>query len=214
MSMVINQLPTQPNTQGIYYPESDGKQMAETDVHRKQLNYYTEALEAHFQNEPDVYVTGNIMFYYVEGDPKKVTSPDVMVVRGVSKEDRHVYKLWAERVPDVVIELSSRKTWGEDLNKKFALYQTLGIKEYYIFDPEYDYLPEPLVAYKLQDDELVKIEIENNRILSESLGLELVDTGTGLRLFNPQTNEFLRTHTESESELADLRAEIERLRNQ
>ena len=199
----------------IYYPESDGKPMAETDVHREQMNYLIETLKVHFQSRSDVYVSGNIMFYYEEGNPRKVFSPDVMVSFGVSGEYRRTYKLWQEKYfPQVVFEISSRGTWGEDLNKKWLLFQQFGVKEYYIFDPEYDYLPEPLIAYRLKRGELTKVSVKNNRIFSEEIGLEIVDTGAGLRLFDPVTKQFMRTLAESESEIAKLREEIARLKSQ
>lgn len=98
------------------------------------------------------------------------------------------------------------------MNKKWFLYQQFGVKEYYIFDPEYDYLPEPLIAYRLKRGELKQVPIKNNRIFSEELRLEIVDTGEGLRLFNPETNQFMRTLSESENEVTRLREELERLR--
>jgi hypothetical protein len=45
-----------------------------------------------------------------------------------------------------------------------------------------------------------------------SVGLEIVDTGEGLRLFNGETNQFMRTLSESENEVTRLREELERLR--
>ena len=205
MSNVILQTPTQKIPSKIYYPESDGKPMAETDVHRDEIIDLITTLQRRYENKPDVYITGNIMFYYEEGNMKKFTSPDVMVCFGVSKEKRRVYKLWEERVPDVVIEISSRKTWGEDLNKKWKLYEQLGVKEYYIHDPEHDYLPVPIVAYKLIDNELVQLEIESGRVFSEVLGLELVDVDGSLRFYNPQTGFFLMTNQEEHQ--ARLQAE-------
>ncbi len=197
--------------------------MAETATHRRQMSDLIDPLENFFSHEPDVHVTGNIMFYYVEGNPRLCTSPDVMFVRGVSKEPpRRVYKLWEEGpAPQVVIEISSRKTWAEDLHKKWRLYERLGVLEYYIFDPEYDYLPDPLLAFRLQEDgELAPVEVTDGRIYSETLGLDLVDTGAGLRLFNPRTQEFLLNVREehaarlvAETELERLRAEIEQLKN-
>lgn len=206
----------------IYYPESDGKPMAETDIHREQMNYLIEALKIFFQSQTDVYVSGNIMFYYEEGSPNKVFSPDVMVCFGVSNETRRVYKLWEEgQFPQVVFEISSRKTWGDDLNKKWLLFQQFGVKEYYVFDPEYDYLPEPLIAYRLKKGDLKQVAVKNHKIYSEELGLEIVDTGSGLRLFNPRTKEFLGDLSEehqkrlsAEAEVARLREEIERLKKQ
>jgi Uma2 family endonuclease len=96
----------------IYYPESDGKPTAETDVHRTQMNYLIETLKLYFGGRKDVYVSGNIMFYYEEGNSHKVFSPDVMVCFGISPQERRVYKLWKEKqLPQVVFEISSRSTW-------------------------------------------------------------------------------------------------------
>ena len=198
----------------IYYPETDGKPMAETDIHREQMNYLIETLKVHFQYRRDVYISGNIMFYYEEGNPRKVFSPDVMVCFGVSNEIRRTFKLWEEKqFPQVIFEISSRGTWGEDLNKKWLLYQQFGVKEYYIFDPEYDYLPEPLIAYRAKRGELKQVAVKNKRIFSEELGLDVVDTGEGLRFFNPETKEFLRKLTEAEDALSRLREELQRLKN-
>src|SRR5258706_8957889 len=91
----------------IYYPESDGKPMAETDVHRGMIVYLTTALENFFRDEPDTYVSGDLLLYYAKGDPKKRVAPDVFVVRGVPKGNRRIYKLWEEgRPPNVIFELS------------------------------------------------------------------------------------------------------------
>ncbi len=136
-----------------------------------------------------------------------------MICFGVSPETRRIYKLWEEnQFPQVVFEISSRSTWGDDLNKKWFLYQKFGVKEYYIFDPEYDYLPEPLVAYRLKRGELRQVKVKNGRIFSEELGLEIVDTGKGLRLYHPQTKEFLKTLAEADEEIKRLREEIEKLK--
>lgn len=199
----------------VYYPESDGKPMGETDYHIQTIIYLYQTLNAFFSQTADVKILADIMFYYEEGNPRKVFAPDVMVVKGVGKHPRRSYKLWEEKqFPQVVFEISSRATWGEDLNKKWLLYQQFGVKEYYIFDPEYDYLPEPLIAYRLKRGELKQVTIKNNRIYSEEIGLELVDTGEGLRLFNAETKQFMRTLLESENEVARLREELNRLKTQ
>jgi Uma2 family endonuclease len=174
------------------YPESDGKPMAETDVHALCLIYLRTALDNYFSAQSDVYVSGNLLVYYVEGNPAKSFAPDVFVVRGVPKGPRRIYKLWAEGVaPQIIIKLTSRKTWREDLQTKWRLYAELGLQEYFIFDPEYDYLDEPLVGYRLEAGQYFDLSVKDGRMRSEVLGLELVDTGTTLRLFNPATNQFL-----------------------
>ena len=205
----------------IFYPESDGKPMGETDWHIQTISYLYQALKVYFSSVSDVKILADIMFYYEEGNPRKVFSPDVAVVKGVGNHPRRTYKLWKEKqFPQVIFEISSRSAWGEDLNKKWLLYQQFGVKEYYIFDPEYDYLPEPPVAYRVKRGELKQIAVKNHRIFSEELGLEIVDTGEGLRLFNPTTKEFLGTLGEeyrgrlaAEAEVERLRQELARLKN-
>lgn len=79
---------------------------------------------------------------------------------------------------------------------KLRLYEKLGVLEYFIFDPEYDYLPEPLVGWRLENGEYVPVEVVEGKVRSEVLGLDLVDTGETLRLLDPQTGQFLQTPTE------------------
>lgn len=183
-------------TAEIEYPESDGQPMAETDKHRDLMFALIAALQNHFADEPDVYVSGNLLLYYIEGDPTKCVAPDVFVVRGVAKHERRIYKLWEEgRAPNVVIEVSSRKTTKEDLSWKKQLYAWFGVAEYFIFDPEYKLKP-PLRAFRLRGKEFIEEAVTGNRVLSAELGLELVNTGKTLRLLDQQTGEFLPTPQE------------------
>jgi Putative restriction endonuclease len=174
------------------------------------------------------------LLYYVKGDPRKRVAPDVFVVRGVPKGNRRVYKLWEEgHSPDIIFEISSRQTWREDMYEKWRLYERFGVKEYFMFDPEYDYLIEPLVGWHLEEGQYVPVEVTDGRVRSEVLGLELVDTGETLRLLDPRTGKFLPTPAETsaafdaeaearaqadaarlqaEAEVNRLRAELEQLR--
>ncbi|MGH9833065.1 MAG: Uma2 family endonuclease [Blastocatellia bacterium] len=217
----------------IDYPESDGQPMAETDIHRRLMINLIEALDEHFAGEADVYVSGNLLFYYVEGDPTKCVAPDVFVVRGVGKHERRTYKLWEEKhAPIIVIEVSSRKTKKEDLKWKKQLYAWFGVSEYFVFDPEYKMKP-PLRAHRLRGNEYVEEAVTGGRVMSRELQLELVNTGKTLRLLNPQTGQFLLTPREetaarrqaeeraeqqtaradhAEAELEKLRAELARLK--
>jgi Uma2 family endonuclease len=187
--------------------------MAETDIHRNLMAELIAELEAFYRADPNVYVSGNLLLYYEKGNSRKNVAPDVFVVKGIPKEERRIYKLWDEgKAPDVVIELSSRRTWGDDLQKKWRLYARLGVREYYIFDPEYDYLDPALVAYRLSKrGELAKVKVKHRRVFSEALGLELVDTGETLRLYNPAIHQFLPTRAEVEvlQQQTEQRAEEE-----
>ena len=197
-----------------FYPESDDTPMAETDVHAKLMINLWFALENFFRNDPQVYVSRNLFLYYVKVDPRKNVAPDVFFVRGVPKGDRRVYYLWEEGVaPQVVIELSSEHTWKEDVFRKFHVYEKLGVNEYFIFDPTSDYIKgPPLIGFRLEDGEYVEMEINDDRLHSDELGLDLVITGNTLRLLNPLTGKFLSTPDEEAEARMRAEAEVERLR--
>jgi len=212
----------------VYYPDSDGEPMAETDFHINLIVDLRLALERFYAERADVYVTGNIFFYYMEGAPNEVVSPDIMVCFGVPKKERRFYQLWKENdvVPSVIFEIASRKTWSKDRHEKKQLYELLGVKEYFIFNPDYPKRIPALIAHRLENGELKSVSVENGRARSEVLGLDLVDTGKTLRLFDQQTERFLPTNeeladendkllnksSELEAENAALKAELERLK--
>ena len=86
----------------IEYPESDGKPMAETDIHRDVMFDVIYRLKSRYARRQDVYVTGNLLVYYAEGDPKTSLAPDCFVVFGVPSGDRRTFKIWVEgKFPEV-----------------------------------------------------------------------------------------------------------------
>ncbi len=194
----------------VYYPESDGEPMAETDKHINLLIYLREALADHFRDDPNVYVAGNLFVYYAEGDPGQVVAPDVFVVKGVPKRDRRIYQVWKEnKAPDVVFELTSRSTRQEDLGPKKGVYEMLGVEEYFIFDPLGEYLQPRLVGFRLAKWGYRRIEEEP--LVSRVLGLELRVEGEMLRLVDPATGEKLLTPLEAQEarRLAEAKAAAE-----
>jgi len=212
----------------IYYPETDGKPMAETDVHIDALIYLREALRDHFRAAPQVYVAGNMLLYYEEGNPVACVVPDVFVVQGVAKRERRIYRLWEEGQPSaVVVEITSRGSRLEDLGTKRAVYAMLGVQEYFLYDPLGEYLRPPLQGYQLQEGEYQRLPPGGEgELVSQVLGLELrVETGR-LRVVDSTTGEHLLTPAEAhaarraeatarqtaEAELERLRAELARLR--
>src|SRR5262245_3201218 len=108
----------------VEYSTSDGKPMAETDLHRNVMIALIKMLEYWFAKNPMVYVSGNMLVYYVRGDKRKHLSPDVFAVIGIEKHNRDYYLCWEEgKTPTVVIEVTSKTTRREDLEKKFELYR-------------------------------------------------------------------------------------------
>ncbi|HEX2223406.1 MAG TPA: Uma2 family endonuclease [Thermoanaerobaculia bacterium] len=224
----------------VEYPSSDGKPMAETDLHRKEMVYVTEALAAHFRDSPDVYVSGNILLYYVEGDPRSSISPDALVTRGLAhaKEERDVYKVWEEGEPPCwVMEVTSKKTRTEDLTRKRKLYKQLGVEEYFLFDPRAEYLNPPLQGFRLGGRDYRPITPEpDGSIFSPALGLgfrvgdqgrlQIQDPKTGTVLLRPEELEAARRAAmeqarqaqkqaqEAKENAARLEQEITRLRQE
>jgi Uma2 family endonuclease len=175
----------------IEYPERDGKPMGETEIHIDWMIELITSLRRFFQRRLDVYVAGNMLIYYKKGDPKIFIVPDCYVVKGVSKKKRRTYKVWEEgKAPDVVFELTSRSTKNEDTNKKKLIYQnSLQVKEYFIYDPLYEYLKPPLQGYCLERGVYVPIEQQGGRLKSLELDIELADEHGFLNLYDSFTGE-------------------------
>ena len=191
-------VPRRPATRKIDYPTGDGKPMAETDLHRRDMVDLIETLEDHFAADLDVYISGNLLLFYEEGNRRRHVSPDVFMVRGVQKKLRDHYLLWLEgKGPDVVIELTSKTTRREDQKKKWTLYRdVLMVPEYFQFDPTEDYLKPPFQGFRRVEGEYVPIAPVAGRLASERLGLELERDGTELRLYDPATGSRLLKRSE------------------
>jgi Uma2 family endonuclease len=190
------------------YPTSDGKPMAETDHHRELMFDLIHTLQDRYASEPRVYVSGNLLLFYEEGNRRRHVSPDVFVVKGVEKGDRLNYLLWQEgRAPQVVFEITSSSTRREDQRTKLELYRdVLKVREYFLFDPYGDYLDPPLQGYRLRAGQYRPIRAVQGRLPSRELGLHLQRVGNQLRLFDPQTGELLPTPA-LRTESAERRAE-------
>jgi len=196
----VSTAPRSRATRPVEYPTGDGKPMAETDLHRQDMVDLIATLQDHFAGDSHVYVTGNLLLYYEEGNPRKHVSPDVFVVRGVPKlPPRDYYLLWKERkAPEVVIEITSKTTRREDQNTKLALYRdVLRVPEYFQFDPTEDYLKPSLQGHRLMDGDYQPIPVVHGRLPSQILGLDLERDGTELRLYNPATAARLPTREEA-----------------
>jgi len=185
----------------INYPTSDGKPMAETDVHRDVMVATIETLKMHFAGQ-QVYVSGNILLYYRMGNKRRHVSPDVLVVRGLEPRDRENYLLWKEgRAPNVVIEVTSQSTRDEDLEDKLEIYRDeIEVAEYFLFDPRSEYLAPALQGYRLSRGRYEPIVPVGGRLPSGELGLQLESDGSRLRFYDPASQCWLPTPQEAHLE--------------
>ena len=119
MTVLLQQSPPdlQQAEDNIYYPESDGKPMAETDLHRDVMFYLIHLLQR-FLAGTKAYVSGNLLIYYEKGNTNRSVAPDCFVALGVEQRRRNTYRVWEEgKVPDVVFEVSSKSTQRDDVVK-------------------------------------------------------------------------------------------------
>lgn len=185
--------------------------MGETDEHRDAMIRIIELLMNYYRGQK-VYVSGDLLVYYEQGNPKKFVVPDAFIAKGLSQRQRRIYRLWVERVvPQLVIETTSRKTKKKDTVDKPQLYAQLGIHEYFLFDPTSDYLDPPLQGYQLQDNQYQRIASEpSGGLISQELDLELQINESQLNFFRRDTGERLLTNFEkAELEAAARQREFE-----
>ena len=218
------------------YPDTDGQPMAASDDHRRVLTRILRVLEAFFKESPEVYVSGDLLMYYVQGDPRKVVAPDVLVSFGIGQKARRTYLVWQEgKSPDFVMELASESTYQKDLGEKMQIYADLGITDYFLCDIEGLYLPTPLMGWTLVDSRYQPVpQTADGGVHSAVLGLTLYLQPEVLQFYEPVTEQWLQTPEETaedrteqetlarqqaegraeaaEAEAARLRAELDRLR--
>lgn len=215
-------MPAIPLQQDIEYPYSDGQPMAESEIHLNEMLDLIAALRRRYQDQPDVYVAGNMFLYYRQGDPRSVVAPDVFLVRGVPKRERKVYKLWEEgRAPNLIIEVTSDSTRDDDVSRKKTCYESLGVEEYILHDPEGDYLKPRLQGFRLSIrghyepiprrlDGSLESRVTGLTLQIEGKNLRLIDTATGERLL--WVDELGDQVREQEERIRALEAELARLR--
>ena len=196
----------------VDYPSSDGQPMAESEFQLIPLIDAIAALRSHYAHREDMYVVGNMFLYYEEGNPRAVVAPDVFAVVGAPKHKRHSYKLWEEpKAPDFVLEVTSRSTRVQDLGRKRELYVSLGVIEYWMFDPTGDYLVPRLQGFRLHESKyrpLPSVTMEDGGLSlpSEVLGLDVrLEAGEKLRFHDPVTGQDLLSYEEAQVRMREER---------
>ena len=122
----------------IRYPDSDGKPMADNTLQFRWIVKLEGGLDVLFTEDPNVFVAGDLLWYPVMGSPEIRQAPDAMVVFGRPKGDRGSYKQWEEDniAPQVVFEVLSPRNYRPEMRRKLQFYETYGVEEYYVYDPD------------------------------------------------------------------------------
>lgn len=188
------------------FPDSDGEPMAETVANQIQMMDLIWTLMELFyrQRRTRVAVGGNQLMYYNERDGREHVSPDVYVVLDYAPPPPPKWQTWIEgKFPEIVFEISSESTRQEDVGgrpgDKPALYRRLGVREYYIYDPQG--VPAPtLEGYAWDEGRWTEQALlPSGGLWSALLGTELRPlamraserrpAGIWLRVLDPQTGE-------------------------
>ena len=208
----VHKIPYAPTETADLYPESDDEPIADSDLHFKWIFRTRYVLEWRFAQKPDVYISGNLMMYDIEGPLRTAASPDVLVSFAIGQKERRTYKVWEEgKPPDFVMEFSSKRTYQKDLAWKVEHYASMGIPEYFLYDVDRRYLPIPLMGYRLVEGTYTEVSTAGNDVLhSEVLNLDfhLLDEGFGL--YDPDAKEWLLTSEEAaidRAQQAEVRAQ-------
>ncbi len=193
------------------YPESDGAPMAENTLQFDWIVKIKENLEILFADRADVFVAGDLFWYPVPD--RRVSgpmAPDAMVVFGRPKGPRGSYKQWEEDgiAPQIVFEVLSPSNSARDLKDKLDFYQTYGVDEYYVYDPDANRLE----VWLRQGGQLRPMS-HINGWTSPRLGIRFRLDNDSLTIFYPDDRPFLSPVELARSmEQAEQRAEQNRAR--
>jgi Uma2 family endonuclease len=194
----------------IQYPSGDGQPVAETFDHLYVILITIAVLRQYLQPEKAC-ILGNQFLYYAQGLPRLRCAPDVMVIFGVEPGGRDNYKIWEEgEIPRIVFEVTSPSTKKEDDGFKKQLYEQIGIKEYWQFDPKGEWIPEKLRGYRLINDAYVPIE--NSQ--SQALNLRLAVDGKLIAFYRLDNGEKLLIPDELYEKSNQLQANSQQLQSE
>ncbi len=196
----------------IMYPDSDGAPMGETGIHAHATLSLYYSLYLLFHSNLDVYVAADMFLYYEKGNPKANRAPDVMVIKGGGNYHRRSFKIWEEGLtPCMIVEVTSKSTMHDDMMFKAALYASLGVREYFLFDPFCEYLEEALIGGRLDGKEYLPIiPNEDGALYSQECGVLFSVDGHVIRLSDPETGRLLPHLNDSVEQMEQAIDQIKR----
>ena len=200
----------------IFYPETDGMPLPDGEYQLRHFMDLIAILKHFFRERLDVWASGNTFMYYEEGNPRVSVSPDCYVVFGVDTDlilSNNNYRIWdMGKAPDFVLEIGSPSTWRNDLESKRDLYASLGVGEYWMFDPSGgEHYGFALRGERLVDGEYHRMEMNIRPDsgawgYSPTLNLELHWVDGRLRIYDPEGGRWLQNMTEMAEDAQTERA--------
>lgn len=191
----------------LIYPDHDGQPMADNTRQFQWIVFLKENLERWFAPYHQICVAGDLLWYPVEGRPDLRVAPDVLVVFGRPKGHRGSYQQWREGniAPQVVFEILSPGNRLQEMAKKQEFYNTYGVEEYYLYNPDEN----DLCGFIRVNGTLTPVDHIADWT-SPCLGIRFELTAESLALYRPDGEKFLTT-LELEAQMEAQRQRAERL---
>ncbi len=188
---------------GVYYPEAHEILPPVGMFHFVPQAYMQAALKS-WLGDPTILVAAEMFIYYEPGNPRVFVAPDVYVIPNVGNELRRSYFAWLEHeVPSFAMGVVSQSSVRNDLARKWDLYQSWGVQEYWQYDPEGQFMRPLLRGNRLVNGRYVPIDVEVDpesghcQGFSPVLGLELHGRREWFRFLDPATGQYLPDLEES-----------------
>ena len=205
-------------------PVEDGMQQEIPIDHIKRL------LWVRYGERDDVFITNAVFIMYDRTNGNRRVQPDCMIVFDVDpaiiRERLPNYWIWeVGKPPDFVMEVASPSTAANDLGHKRDLYASLGIMEYWRFDPTGGELyGQPMTGERLVDGgyEPYELDARPDGVMvgsSQLLGVDFSWDGSRFDVLDPDTGNIidryardlaLRLGIEAQRDAAEARADSER----
>ena len=196
-----------------YYYDSHSTEedlMGETAFHRALVHYLIDVLTWLFHGQLCA-IYGNLNMYQTTDYYEYPVAPDVAVIKGVAyKQFTRSWRVGRSGpAPQVVFEIASEETWRKDLLDKPGKYASMGVQEYFTYDPHEVPLPASknrrLFGWRLDQVTHTMNAIQprsDGALWSHHLESWLVPDGAMLRLYDAQSQIRL-TFVEAEAQRAD-----------
>jgi Uma2 family endonuclease len=197
------------------YPIHEEDSVPQGDPHYWQTHYLGGALTAF---RPDLRITCDMCHYWERGNPSLYVAPDVSAIAGPPPSPRpNVYLKWSDPPLLFVAEVGSPSNTEAQVTAKQATYERdLEAPEFLYADPPRLHLS----LHRLIEGSYHLVPPDaSGRVWSAQIGVSFGYDDSGFLRIYTADGEMLLTHEEekrradeAERQLAELRAEVERLR--
>ena len=187
----------------------------------QQNPYFLDAvttLRTRFSKDPHTLVEGNTVVCYDPYDLNKRVLPDCYVAFGVNPPEiyrQNGYLIWiVGKPPDFVLEIGSKSTARRDLTEKRDLYASMGVPEYWRFDPTGgEHYGRALAGDRLVGGayEEIPLGIDAGGLAcgeSPIIGLSLCVRDGDLVFYDAASGEYLLTFEETQSALDEAQGAL------